>query len=41
MSTSLARDPHQSFGGRKAILLKINAPKGTKVLNVLVCKWRL
>lgn len=34
MSTSLARDPHQSFGGTQAILLKINAPKGTKVMNV-------
>ncbi|HHU6750929.1 TPA: ADP-ribosyltransferase [Staphylococcus pseudintermedius] len=34
MSTSLARDPHQSFGGRQAVLLKINAPKGTEVMNV-------
>lgn len=34
MSTSLARDPHQSFGGRQAILLKVKAPKGTEVMNV-------
>lgn len=34
MSTSLARDPHQSFGGRQAILLKIKAPKGTEIMNV-------
>lgn len=34
MSTSLAKDPHKSFGDRQAILLKINAPRNTEVLNV-------
>ncbi|HDL4506780.1 TPA: ADP-ribosyltransferase [Staphylococcus aureus] len=34
MSTSLARDPHKSFGDRQAVLLKVKAPKGTEIMNV-------